>query len=334
MVVAVADRDKITIVYDAETTGVERGGRRTVDSLSDVDQALDDLSSTSGDAAQDVESDLDKVGSASDDAGGKIGDLGGVARDALEGDVSGAAQSAAEALSALGPTAAVAGVVGAAGISLVTGALTAQQEEANKVRDDMVGMYRDAAEEGRKYLDEAQIIAAANDVLFDSEKRKNAAEEANRIGVELITYIRAQAGDQAALNTVLERGNALLAEAGQIGEDKSKAGQAAALDEKNAIAAVVRENERLLEIHKEGQEAATLASQLVAEQQAAQRDEINRTAQVATDRLNGLAAQAGKGIQVKLNVDTSQAAKDIVKFSNSQIINVKIRATDPYGRVF
>lgn len=310
---------------------IDSVGEAGEDAGKQAERGFDDLA----DSAKDAQEDVAGVGEEVDDAGGKLGGLGETARDVLEGDVSGAAESAAEALSGLGPAAGAAGVIGAVGIGAITTALSQQQEEANETRDSLIGMYREAAEEGRKYLDEAQIIAAANDVLFNTDKRKEAQEEANRIGVDLLTYIRAQAGDQAALNTVLERGNALLEEAAAIGDDKSKAGQAAALQEKNAIEAVVRENERLRDIHLEGQEAATLAGQLVAEQQQAQRDEINRTADVAAARYQGVAAAAGaipEVITPTIIFDVDDSAYYRALENARKNARIRLEITDGYGR--
>lgn len=270
-------------VYESLRDNVKKGARESSDTMKEVrseflQNSSETLSSFSGD----------------------ISDIGAGIQGVLGGLVIGLADK-------LPLAAAVA--AGAGGLGLVLTALSQQQQAAEALREQLISAYKDAASEGRSYLDQAQIIAAANDVLFDTSKRENAAAEARKIGVDLITYVRAQAGDQAALNEVIEKGNALLEEAGKIQGDKSRASQSAALDEKQALEAIVRENEKLLGIHEEGAEAARLAQQLTAEQQAATRAELSRTQQAEADRWNELGNQYRKAQGLPPLVIPTQLAK-------------------------
>ncbi len=113
---------------------------------------------------------------------------------------------AATAFSGFGPAGIAAGVTAAAGIGLVTQALTTAQEQADELKQRLADAYRSAAEEGRNYLDEAEIIAAANDIIFDKTLREEYQRDARAIGIDSTTFIRAMVGDREALTIAIRAG--------------------------------------------------------------------------------------------------------------------------------
>jgi polyhydroxyalkanoate synthesis regulator phasin len=122
---------------------------------------------------------------------------------------------AANAFVGFGPVGAGAGLVGALGLGLVTEELRTQQQESDELRSRLTSAYAAAVEAGRDYLDEAQLIAEVNSLLFDPERAdeyRRLQEEAARIGVDVETYTRAIAGDEESINVALEIGNAKRAE--------------------------------------------------------------------------------------------------------------------------
>ncbi len=77
-------------------------------------------------------------------------------------------------------------------------------EETKQLIDDM---YRDMIESGQAFLSEDFINKALADIIGDSGKVAKAREDAKKFGVDVQTVLRAQAGDQAAINEVIAAGN-------------------------------------------------------------------------------------------------------------------------------
>lgn len=213
----------VTIRYDGEPDGALDAASQVEDSLGDLEGALDDLARTGADAGDDLakslegageaaEESMDTLGQGAEMSGREVRSVGRIAKEALEGDLSGAVQAATPLLMSLGPVGVVAGAAAAVGIGAITAGLAGAGAAAEEMVKKLTDAYKRAAEEGRAYLSEAEIQAIALETIFDSEKREDARAEAERIGVELQTYVRAQAGDQEALNLVLERTNALIRE--------------------------------------------------------------------------------------------------------------------------
>lgn len=113
---------------------------------------------------------------------------------------------AANALAGFGPAGMVGGLVAATGIGRAATALQGAQEAADEMKQRITSAFQSAAEEGRAFLTEAEIVAAATEIIFDDAQRKAAQQDALRIGVDLQTLVRAYAGDQEALNVALRAG--------------------------------------------------------------------------------------------------------------------------------
>ncbi|WP_419817002.1 hypothetical protein [Glaciibacter flavus] len=111
-------RDQIAINFTANVSEVARGTAtmqrdlaKTSDAIEDVgksgERAADDIQDATRDISRDAERaghDVEhEVGGGFDKASDKAGQFGGAVQSVLSGDVAGAAQDAAGALSALGP---------------------------------------------------------------------------------------------------------------------------------------------------------------------------------------------------------------------------------------
>lgn len=267
--------DRITLNFDANTQRAEQGTDRIASGLDDVEDKLDDVGQAGEDAGTAAADGLDEAGRAAGESTDIVGSLGdsllGVA--GIAGGVGGAVSSA----------------IGGA-FDFVKGKIDEQIEAAEAIREALVGAYKDAASEGQVFLSQAAIIAAATEIYFDSAKIASATKEAQTIGVDVQTYVKAQAGDYAALKTVIEA--AKQAEADRIaeGSDGSKSGTAAALQEVQAIERIVRENENLLGVHEANQEAAQATIDLTAQLGQEERDQIAKTASADQARYEGLAS--------------------------------------------
>jgi len=227
--------DRITLNFDANTGGLEKGTDRIVDGLADVEDAtkdvgrasretekltdgLDDVGDAADDAGKSVESAGDKaadslsdVNDKADDVGSGLQKLGGAAKAAIDGDAAGAVQGLADGLSGLAENLPLVGGAVAVGIGLIGTALGEASAAAEETRSNIRSMYEAAAADGRTFLDEAQIQAESLKILYgdDQSRYEQAIKDSRALGLPWQEVVRAIAGDQEALNTVLDRTNEL-----------------------------------------------------------------------------------------------------------------------------
>lgn len=239
-------------------------------------------------------------------------------------------------LSAVNPVAA--GVAGAAALSfaLVTDQLVRQEEQAKQLRIKLAAMYSDAVKAGRDYIDQATIIAAAQDIIQNPERleeRNRAEADALKLKIDTNTVILAQAGDQESLNTVLAAAAELQADYNERMKDATTGERLAA--DKSAEEAVVKNlvdrYGDLAAAHEVAGENARHASEIAAEAQALERDQIDRTAAAEQARLEGLAAAAGRPIPpIKPTIDFSTADKQLAawraRFTTGDGVRITINA--------
>lgn len=218
--------------------------------------------------------------------------------------------AAAEMFSGFGPLGAAAGLAAAAGLGLALTAINEQQEAAEELKQNLVDAYKAAAEEGRTFIDEAAIIAAATDIYFDPGKYENARREAARIGVDVETYIRAQAGSYEDLVLVIDMAKKAEEQRRDAGAN-SRQGQADALEEVNALQRIIDENERILELHEQNREAAENVAAAREESERRQQEAIRNTRDADRERWEGLAeARQEAAAQPPVTIRTQLAAPD------------------------
>lgn len=247
-------------------------------------------------------------------------------------------ESVANGLAGFGPLGLAAGLAGAVGIGLVTAELGKQGEKAEELKTALTDAYKEAAAEGRDYLGTAQIIAAANDIIFDTEgeRSKKAAEQAKTLGIDYLTVVRAMAGDLDALKTVTEA--AKQAEEDRLrvmAEDDSAA--AALSVELQAVRDVAAEYEGLAAQHDTASEQARQAAAIEASLNQQQRDEIARTREVDRSRWEAAANRYGYNIPERvvtaLELDDSAAVRALERFSQRRPkVYVEGRIVDRFGR--
>ncbi len=264
-------------------------------------------------AAQEVTQEIGmNAGQAVSSFRGDIEDLGQIGQDTLGG--------LAGTLAGAGP-AGVAGAAvvaaGAAGLGMLTAELERQQEEADKLRDRLAGAYSEAAEAGRDYLDVAQIIAEANDLMFNPERAdewKRIQQDAKDLGLDVTTVLEANAGDLDAQAVVLER---LLqmrkdVEGMEIrpGAWKSVSNQKEALSEIGELESRYR---GLRDVTEEWKDAAQTGMQITS-------DLLKNTARDAGTALEQVDELGNKlwtledGTEILIEADTGRATLDLKKF--------------------
>ena len=227
------------IARDAQRQGTptERAldgiGDAGTDAAREIDRAGDKVERTFRDMVQDARKADDAVKKVGDDGPQslrKLGDAGsevgqelrqnlGETFASFKGDLADLPQIAQDTLGGLAGSGALGGIAGlaataagAAGLGLLTAELQRQKEEADQLKERLASAYQTAAEEGRDYLNTAQLIADANDLMFNTERAeeyKRVRQDAKYLAMDEATVLAAAAGDLDAQAEVLGRIGAL-----------------------------------------------------------------------------------------------------------------------------
>ncbi|MBX3099001.1 MAG: hypothetical protein KF761_05420 [Salinibacterium sp.] len=334
--------DRIVINFGAETREVEVAGRKIEDVLKDTESALEDVGAAGKNAGQGVgeggdkaAESLDNVTTASGKFGDSLGQVGGIAKDALDGNVGGAVEKVAGVLGGLAGTipgiGAAVGVLATEGISAVVGGLQDAQKEADELKARLVDAYKKAAEEGRNYLTSEQINAAALDILHPKDqagrdKLDGYKKAADLIGVDQNTVILAEAGSYEDLKVVIDA-------AAQAEKDRRLSRN---VPELQTIQGLVSEYGTLAEAHKTEAANAERSQEIKDTLAQRDRDQIKLTREAEGDRYQALAdnyaaaaAREPVDIKTKVSVDDS-ALKNIGR--TTYAANVLVEFKDGYGR--
>lgn len=289
-------------------------------------------------ATKEVNENLDEVGRESKANAAEMfssfdGSLDSIA-DAAQGTLGGLVGG----LGGIGPMAVAA--AGAAGLGLIASELIKQKDLADEVKANLVSAYQEAAAAGRDYLDEAQIIARANEIIFDPDLYKEQAENAKTLGLDVSTVIRAQAGDLAALEIISR--TAGKAEEDRLAKMASDDSAAAALSiELDGILAVASEYHTLEKQMEENAALARVAGDVKTEVEKENRDQINRTRKADEDRWNALAVkydEAAARPSVEVRFEPTLPSDEIIRqrlkdAARRQSIQIPLSAVTRNGTV-
>jgi hypothetical protein len=242
---------------------------------------------------------------------------------------------AANALTGLGPAGVIAGTGAAVGIGLAISALETGQEAADKLKEKLGSMYQDAVTEGRKYLDEAQIIAGVQDILFNPDQKtiyEQATKDAETLGVSVNDVLRAQAGDQEKINVLIEAGK-------QLGEEALNS-RTGALDistqEFAQLGHTVQRYEDLKALHEENNARAArgleIEQDIEAEMSAANRTRRERDAErgAALEAYYARAANPPNPV-ITPTVDLSDAESKLAQFARGRTVTVTVKGVTRTG---
>jgi len=95
-------------------------------------------------------------------------------------------------------------------IGAIAGAwLQSWAETTEEAKQRVSDMYQDMIESGQAFLSEDFVTKALGDIIDDDGKLAKAREDSKKFGLDMQTILRAQAGDQAAINIVIEQGRKL-----------------------------------------------------------------------------------------------------------------------------
>lgn len=207
----------IEIEITADIQGAIKAFRNGEISLDDLGDKLSDAGDAGKDAGKDIEKggedavdSLDEISDASGKVGGSLNKIGGIAKDAISGDLGGALDGVAQSvggLAAVVPGVGTAlGVLASEGIGAIASALSETQKAADEAKARIAAMYEKAAADGKTFIEQAQIDSEVLNIMFadDQTAYNQAKSDASTLGLTAIELVRAQAGDQDALNHVLQ----------------------------------------------------------------------------------------------------------------------------------
>lgn len=337
------DAEKALKKLEDAVSDIGSGGARDVDdledALKDAQRETNELADDSKDAGRDIEraykdagDGIKKgVGDGLHDAKDEAKQSGREAAASFSGewdDVGDFLQETlANAFGGFGPLGAAAGIAAAAGLGVITSTILGQQEAADELKARLSAAYQEAAEEGRTYLDTAQIIAEASDLMFNKDRAdewKQVQEDAKQLGLDVYDVIAANAGETEKQREVQERINALVDEAkGKYGETDSVVGNLG----QSVLGIENRWRDVISATEEEKAKAEELAG-VVAQTEGEHREQIERTARVAGERYEGLAAKYGHPIQgtVQLDIDDSK-----IRNYRPPVIQIRARIADGAG---
>lgn len=299
--------------------GKSRGPEQLERSLEDAQDATEKLKKETKETAEAIEREFKdsyrKVGESAGDGLGTAKDEAKASGREAAASFSGEwddvgdflQETAANAFEGFGPLGAAAGAAAAVGLGLATAEIQRQQELAEELRERLMSAYQDAAEEGRTYLGTAQIIAEAQDLMFNpdrAEEYKTLLEDQKRIGADWYTVVQAHTGDLGAQEEIQGRIKSLIeSEAGSY--ESIRDGIQKTNPEVQAMA------DRWQLVNDKSKDAAGAARDyktFVEEAGKADREQTQRSRDADQARYEGLAQQYANPIKgrVELEVDDTK----------------------------
>lgn len=313
---------------------------KATDALDKTADALDDVADAGKTTGSSTADGLSDVADAADDAAGATDELGDATERSSAKGSSFADSFKSGLLGIAGVAGGVAGIVTTVlgkAVDFVTSQINDQITASAQLKQSLIDAYVKAGEAGDRYLDKALIVANANDIIADSAKRAKAEQEAAAIGIDTSTVIAAQAGDYEALKVVIEAAHRAEDDRLAAANDGSKSSTASKLQDVQALERIIKRNEDLLEVHKEGQEAAQLAIQVSKDIEASELGRIDRTSSADQARWEALADNVAKldgtkvEIQTTFSIDKDPVEKYLADL-RARHIPIVADIVDRYGR--
>lgn len=314
---------------DIESTleDMARDGDKSVDKMSrgfrdlarDADRSADKIERNYKQAYRDVKRSADdlstggskgfrKLGDAGEEVSGELRQNLGETFSSFRGDLEDLPQIAQDTLGGLAGSGALGGIAGlaataagAAGLGLIVASLEQQNEEAEKLKQRLSDAYTTAIEAGRDYIDEAQVIAELQSLMFDTDRAgeyNTLLEDQKRLGLDIEVLAGANIGRAEDLRDIQERVNTVL-------EDQSSyyTTQKDGIERLDLGVAQMRDRWQSVQTETQNQQdkVAELESAEKRLNESA-REQINRTADAAQKRYEALAREP---VKIKVEVDDS-----------------------------
>lgn len=293
---------------------LERSFRDMVRDVEKAEKSVDKLERTTKDVGDAGGRSFRKIGDTGSEVASELSQNLGETMSSFRGNLEDLPQIAQDTLGGLAGSGALGGIAGlaataagAAGLGLIIASLDAQTEAAERLRERLSSAYTQAIEDGRNYINEAQVIAELQDLMFNPDRvgeYNRLLEDQKTLGLDIEVLAGANIGRQEDLETIQKRINTLKEE----GTDISRG--------ENSLLGDIDTNLIGIENRWGGVQAETdKQKQKVAEVEAAERRlnetaraQINRTADAASRRYEGLARQYGADIRATVRYDVDDSA--------------------------
>jgi hypothetical protein len=278
------------------------------------------------DGASEVQTEFgSNLGEAVSSFRGDLSDLGQIGQDTLGG--------LAATVSGMGPAGllgAFALAAGAAGLGAVTAGIQ-EAEEKQKALNEAAAQWAEAyTDSAGRIVSAAHVVAEVNAIATDSERYKEAGENAKNWGVDVQTAMLTMAGDATALAITQESLTAKQQEFARSTEDVVSQGEGYA-----ASAGTLSEKQRALrdEIVKGNEalgiqtEAMTLGQQQAREAAGALFDYASRVGE-ATDQVDDLGNKIVKlpdGKEIVVDAKTQTAYEDLDAIEKRELAEKTVR---------
>jgi len=336
--------EKVEQSYKDLSRTADRETKDAADSVEKVERSFKDLAQTAQRESRDIGNDLSRNVKDGSDAAKRgveeIGDESASTAKEMAASFDGSAQSigdafqevAANAFAGFGPAGLIAGTAAAIGIGAVTAELQRQQEELDKLKERLGGMYQEAIEDGRTFISDQQIQAGMMDLIWNPDRAqeyKDTSEAANALGVDHVDIMRARNGDEEALNRIVGRSKDLYKDVARQLSDNDRTNDAAASKRLAELGRINDEYIDLNQIQDENAAKAQYSANLTARQAERQRDVTAATRGTGgeIDVLNRKLESLPRNVSAQINVNApglSSVEQRIRNLQQTRIVNVLI----------
>ncbi|WP_322412072.1 hypothetical protein [Microbacterium invictum] len=178
------------------------------DELDTTRKSLDKLGWAAKDAGDDAKKGFERAADGAKEIGTEAESTAKEAAASFTGsaeDIGDAFQElAANAFAGFGPAGAVAGIAAAAGLGML---LERWRQDAEEMEEITASMYDDMLESGNRYLSADFIQKGIGQITGDVDKYNQALQISKDLNVDVSDVIRAMAGDQTAVNSIIDETN-------------------------------------------------------------------------------------------------------------------------------
>lgn len=336
--------DSLDDMADAAKKGgrdAERAVEKLEDGFRDAARRAKDLGEAGKDAGRDVKRGMDdaagdgfgKLGEAASEVTQEVGQNLGEAVSSVRGNLADLGQVGQDTLGGLAATLAgtgPAGIAGAAalaagavGLGLVTAELEKQQAHTAQLKQYFSEAWKAAVQGGRDYIDQATVIGEMQDIMFNpdrAEEYKKIQADANKLGLDRNTLLRAAAGDQTAYNVVMGRSSDLYTDQEKAlqkvidrGAERQDSERIGILNEMDDLDKLNGRWQEYGDINSDNKQKARDAAQATSDYLL---DAVSKASSAtrAVDDFGNMLITLPDGQEVVIEAKTGQATSDVSKF--------------------
>lgn len=202
----------LSLRVDVDMSDLVKAAKNAGDAAEDLSDSFQDAgreASTASTEAVDALGDVDQAaqttgGTLKDGLGGALQDVGGIATDAISGDVGGALEGVTGVIGNLGGAIPGIGTALSLAAGVAGAAFAVMQADAEATRQKVSDMYDDMVESGSLALSQTYLLAEAQALIGDEGRLAQAQTYADVLGIDLNTVIGAMVGNTQDLAAAQE----------------------------------------------------------------------------------------------------------------------------------